>query len=375
MALKLRRGTDSERTSIVFEEGEPVYVTDTGELYIGDGSTAGGLRVSNEVELDTSPALGGNLDLNGSNIVGTGNIIIDGNINAFGTINLGDGAEDNVIVGGQIASSLIPDVSDTFDLGTSSSSWREGYFNGINVDGEILGESIRVNSISSNDSTVVYDGQTQTLNVLNITPITDTVVISNPNEVDTGQQLSIVSNVESFEEMSRLVFTAESDIDLSSPFYSFGEIVWERNDVNGLEDIAFLRAGPGYITLGAGEDSESANEFANRVILLSGTLGIGVAPALDATEKLLVGGNAVVQGEVEASSFKGSLAADDSTIIIDSIDQIINSNQVRLNVLSTEILEPASGTVAVADGIGWDPASTGQETMVVYLNGAWQALA
>jgi len=374
MALKLRRGTDSDRAGIVFAEGEPVYVTDTGELYIGDGSTAGGLRVSNELELDTSPALGGNLDLNGSNIVGTGNIIIDGNINAFGTINLGDGAEDNIIVGGQIASSLIPDANSEYDLGTINSIWREGFFQGLFVDGEILGESIRVNSILSNDSTVVYDGDTQTLNVLNITPITDTVIISNPEEIDTGQQLSITSNVQSFAEFSQLIFTAESDIDLSSPFYSFGQILWERNDVNGLNDTAFLRAGPDYITFGAGQNFAEANDMSNRVLFYSGTFGIGVAPGAESTEKLLVGGNAVIQGEVEAASFKGSLAADDSTIIIDSIDQIINSNEVRLNVLSTEVLEPTSGTVAVADGIGWDPASTGQETMVVYLNGAWQAL-
>ena len=42
MAIKIRRGTDAERISIVFEEGEVLYTTDTKLFYIGDGVTPGG---------------------------------------------------------------------------------------------------------------------------------------------------------------------------------------------------------------------------------------------------------------------------------------------------------------------------------------------
>lgn len=41
--LQLRRGTEAERSGVTFAEGELVYVTDTDELWIGDGSTAGGI--------------------------------------------------------------------------------------------------------------------------------------------------------------------------------------------------------------------------------------------------------------------------------------------------------------------------------------------
>jgi hypothetical protein len=163
MALKLRRGTDSERTGIVFAEGEPVYVTDTGELYIGDGSTQGGLRVSNELELDLSPSLGGNLDLNQNNIVGTGNININGNITATGEITLGDGIEDNITVGGVLASGLVPDSDGAYDLGTSGLAWRNGFFEGLNVDGEITANSLQISSIELSDSTVLFDGDTNTI--------------------------------------------------------------------------------------------------------------------------------------------------------------------------------------------------------------------
>ena len=45
MAIKLRRGTDTQRLSVVLEEGEIAYTTDTKKLYIGDGVTAGGNEI------------------------------------------------------------------------------------------------------------------------------------------------------------------------------------------------------------------------------------------------------------------------------------------------------------------------------------------
>jgi hypothetical protein len=45
MALKLRRGTNAGRAAITPAEGEPIFTTDTKQLYIGDGTTAGGVAV------------------------------------------------------------------------------------------------------------------------------------------------------------------------------------------------------------------------------------------------------------------------------------------------------------------------------------------
>ena len=49
MPLKLRRGTDSGRSAITPAEGEPIFTTDTKKLYVGDGSTAGGIAVDTAV--------------------------------------------------------------------------------------------------------------------------------------------------------------------------------------------------------------------------------------------------------------------------------------------------------------------------------------
>ena len=46
MSLKLRRGLESQRTTLTPAEGEIIYTTDTKVLYVGDGTTPGGNSVS-----------------------------------------------------------------------------------------------------------------------------------------------------------------------------------------------------------------------------------------------------------------------------------------------------------------------------------------
>ena len=79
MALQIRRGTDAERTAgggVIFAEGELIYVTDTDALYVGDGSTAGGVKLTDNAgavlgsyitadTINSTLDLQQNLDLNG----------------------------------------------------------------------------------------------------------------------------------------------------------------------------------------------------------------------------------------------------------------------------------------------------------------------
>jgi len=43
---EIRKGKDSQRTKVIFEEGEPVYITDKDRLYVGDNTTYGGINSS-----------------------------------------------------------------------------------------------------------------------------------------------------------------------------------------------------------------------------------------------------------------------------------------------------------------------------------------
>lgn len=175
MALRLRRGTEAQRV-ITPEQGELLYVTDTKKVYVGDGATVGGILVGPvdaalfDVLSDTTPQLGGNLDLNGRDITGTGNININGTITATGSINLGNGTEDNINVGGLISSSLTPSVDDQFSLGSLDKQWASIWATQVNVDTTlgIGSQIIKLSSGTIDSDIVLWDAETDTLNVANI---------------------------------------------------------------------------------------------------------------------------------------------------------------------------------------------------------------
>ena len=46
MSLRIRRGTDAQRSGIAFDQGEIIWTTDTEKLYVGDGITQGGKNIA-----------------------------------------------------------------------------------------------------------------------------------------------------------------------------------------------------------------------------------------------------------------------------------------------------------------------------------------
>ena len=182
MALQIRRGTEAERTfsgGIVFAEGEIVYITNTDSLYIGDGSTAGGILLTTSAlsdigsmlvadTIDDRLELQKDLDLNSNNITGTGginitgdievtgNIHATGDITADGNINIGNAPSDTVTITAQVESSITPTTDSAYDLGGMSARWRNGYFAGLSVDGQI--DAVAVNAaIVADNSTIMVD--------------------------------------------------------------------------------------------------------------------------------------------------------------------------------------------------------------------------
>ena len=86
--IQLRRGNNAAFSGKVLASGEPAYALDTSVLKVGDGTTAWGSLGSlssgsgmSEVVDDTTPQLGGNLDLNSKDWTGTGYVIITGSGN------------------------------------------------------------------------------------------------------------------------------------------------------------------------------------------------------------------------------------------------------------------------------------------------------
>ena len=373
MALQIRRGLEADRSSITPLEGELIFVTDTGNVYIGNGSTAGGLLVTGDVVDDTSPQLGGNLDLNGNNITGTGNININGTITATGNINLGDESADNVSVLGSITTTLTPSSDSTIDIGTQSIRWRNGYFAGLNVDGQI--DAISINSrLLADDSTISFDPSSGVFDGTFVGNLTgnangdhtgtftgtvrgvvdgelvgsvfgddSTLLIDGVNNVFTGNirtrrltvskpeqpgdglnggigevNIDVISN----DNRSLLNLKRRTTDDLTgNTDVIYGTISFGRDDVNGVLTTGIIFGRENSIYFGVAPDG-AFNAPDKFFVWRDYKLGIGLTTPAEALD---VNGNGLFTGNVSAASFTGSLNSDDSTIIIDAIDGSISA--------------------------------------------------
>jgi hypothetical protein len=120
MGLKFRRGTNAQKSgSLAF--GEPYVNTDLGTLQIG-GATG-------DITLGASGtgSQGSFAGISGSSLDITGNAKIDGNLTLGGAITIGDATADTVNVVASLSSSLIPQTTNAFDLGSADKIWRDLY--------------------------------------------------------------------------------------------------------------------------------------------------------------------------------------------------------------------------------------------------------
>jgi hypothetical protein len=360
MALQIRRGLEADRLSITPLAGELLYVTDTGNVYVGDGTTAGGALVTGDVVDDTTPQLGGDLDLNGNDIIGTGNINITGTITATGNINLGDASADNISVLGSLTTSITPKLDSAVDIGSAALRWRNGYFAGLTVDGQLDAVSINANIIADN-STVSYNASTGnfagnlTGNVTgdlvgnvtgNVTGVlngyhngdmTGSVFADNSTVMlDANNNIHIIENalsdgfvewqssvtgdrtIRASAESGRSIlqlFYKDTSQDLSLSNLSYGTVSFGREDSVDARPTVLMTGRVNGLFISAGDDPNGVFPESNYMVLTrDGNFGIGTyAPQ----KPLDIRGDGIFTGDVTAAAFKGTLAADDSSIIID----------------------------------------------------------
>ena len=93
-------------------------------------------------------------------------------------------------------------------------------------------------------------------------------------------------------------------------------------------------------------------------------------------------GNHATQGyltsvpESFTGDLKGSVFADDSSVMVDSVNFTMATDIMTLTPLNAEPVNPVSGMLVAADGTSWDPGSkSGVVSYPVFYDGAaWQAL-
>lgn len=141
MSLRIRRGTNAERSGVTFLEGELVYTTDTKKMFVGDGTTVGGIAVDSTV--------GSINQMSDVNIVGiqTGQILQwDGSqfiagddqgdkesvTGADSTI-LVDATNSSINLDGTVKGHIIPDQNETYNLGSASKKFNDLFLSGTTI--------------------------------------------------------------------------------------------------------------------------------------------------------------------------------------------------------------------------------------------------
>jgi hypothetical protein len=107
---------------------------------ISDGSATASISQANGLRINVNTEITGALnvsgDITGSNLQLSGNANILGNIVLGGNITVGDSDTDFVKFDAEISSSIVPDVHNSFDLGSTDKNWRNLHVSGtayINV--------------------------------------------------------------------------------------------------------------------------------------------------------------------------------------------------------------------------------------------------
>ncbi len=216
MALKFRRGTTAQQSgSLAF--GEPYINTTLGTLVVG-GQTG-------DIVLSTSgTGSTGNFGaISGSGLDITGNANIAGNLSLGGAITIGDATADTVNVVASLSSSLIPQTTNAFDLGSATKIWRDLYISSGSIkmyDGSgalvstITATSLNSNTASINELNSFTASATIRLNNLETKSASVDTSVSNANSFSSSALVRL-SNLESTS-ASLLVETANLELATAS---------------------------------------------------------------------------------------------------------------------------------------------------------------
>jgi hypothetical protein len=185
----------------------------------------------------------------------------------------------------------------------------------------------QIQRIEGADSTVIVDA---TNNTFTGTFIGDGFfegleldrIISNDLRVerpDSGQNITSIVGRE-----NRAVLNLEnfSENDISVPDILYGSIFFQKNDINGPLATGVIAGTIDSLLFTTDSTGAFANDAQFFTFTDTGFFGIGTQ---NPQSTLDVRGSAVIEGDLTVSALKGSVVSDDSTIIIDSVDNTITS--------------------------------------------------
>ena len=244
----------------------------------------------------------------------TGNVNLTGNITVGGDQNFGDANTDSITFTADITSNIVPDVSNTYDLGLTGQRWRTLYGKDLNLDGngDITGNLTVDGTLSTTTGNLDIDGNGDISGNLNV----DGILSSTSGDL----QIQAPANIALYptdniwiSQGTKLIFEGTSPDDF--------EVKLQATTVTADRDIIFPDA--------AGTVAVSATA----PVTLSATGDIGV----DATVVTTTGTQTLTNKTLGA--------------VIGTIDQLTAAGAIDITTYITEITTTAATAYTLADGV------------------------
>ena len=244
----------------------------------------------------------------------TGNVNLTGNITVGGDQNFGDANTDSITFTADITSNIVPDVSNTYDLGLTGQRWRTLYGKDLNLDGngDITGNLTVDGTLSTTTGNLDIDGNGDISGNLNV----DGILSSTSGDL----QIQAPANIALYptdnvwiSQGTKLIFEGTSPDDF--------EVKLQATTVTADRDIIFPDA--------AGTVAVSATA----PVTLSATGDIGV----DATVVTTTGTQTLTNKTLGA--------------VIGTVDQLTAAGAIDITTYITEITTTAATAYTLADGV------------------------
>jgi hypothetical protein len=309
-----------------FRVGEYFSVNqDTGEVVFSNSNLAvtGSIVLTDGVNTTTVQATGietGNLRISGNTIESTineinitafnneinlqsdtfitGNLDVTGNVTIGGNITIGDQTTDTVTISARVDSDIVPKVTDTYNLGSTSLRWKELFTTKVTLDNIVIDDNRISTTVSNSDLELAANGTgriyvpeddvllDQNLTVLGATSLKGTTITGNITQTgnltqtgDTTQTGDYTLNglltvnsllLEGIAVQDNNIRTTNSNSDLQLQASGTGNIVVPTNNVVISQDLTVL----GVTVLNQLQltGSITAPEFGTGDIVVSGNL-------------------------------------------------------------------------------------------------------
>ena len=314
--------------------------------------SASAINVTGNTEIGGKMIVTG--DISGSNLHISSNATIVGDLTLSGSLKIGDHGGDIVIFLGEVSSSIIPNVNNAFDLGTSAKSWKDLYISGsvhannVTVQTSTIGTSTVTNNLYVSGNTFLGDQLSDGVHV------TGSVNISGSSTIIGQTQLSSL-NVTDLTDNRIVIVGANGEIE---------------DDANFMFDGSKLQIGAGAIEAATnGNIRTSGSLIVKGDETISGNLNAETDLTVTGTTSLL--GDLFVSGNVQ---FLGS----SSYVHISSSVIELDDNIIKLNAYSPferyagfEVMD--SGSTNMSASLLWDStndywlmmSSSGQSSRVI----------